>query len=48
MSDTTKSAPITLRIPLELLAALKERAQREDRSLASLIVHLARKGLNGE
>ena len=45
MDNQSKLPPVTIRIPAELLAALKDRAKAEDRSLASLVVHLARKGM---
>lgn len=45
MNDTPRTPPITIRFPADLLDRLKEQAANEDRSLASLVVHLARQGL---
>jgi len=45
MDDEPKSSPVTVRIPDDLLEKLRDRAKAEDRSLASLIVHLARRGM---
>lgn len=48
MNDTAKTPPVTIRFPADLLDALKKQASNEDRSLASLVVHFARQGLEAK
>lgn len=46
MSETARTTQTAIRFPDDLLDALRDVAREEDRSLASLVVHFARQGLN--
>jgi metal-responsive CopG/Arc/MetJ family transcriptional regulator len=44
---TANETPISIRIPVELLARLDEEAKKQDRSRSNLVVLLIRRGLDG-
>lgn len=45
MSQDTRTTPINVRIPIDLLERLKDHAKAQDRTLSSLVIHYARMGL---
>lgn len=46
MADNTRRTKLVgIRLPVDLIAALQERAAADDRNMSNLVVHLLRKAL---